>query len=142
MWIVLWDPFLMKKFLKSKICGSHEQCMRPTGVLKSQILPLLFTLFYYSYALVLVHQVLVFKKKKKKKAQTWTHKTWKHWIQTASISIITYQFNQLWFFFFVFLKIMCLQHCYLESWIRNNAKNTILFTIVKCSMWGSKTTLG
>ena len=22
MWIVLWDPFLMKKLLKSKVCGS------------------------------------------------------------------------------------------------------------------------
>ena len=29
-----WDPFLMKKLLKSKICESSEQYMRPTDVLK------------------------------------------------------------------------------------------------------------
>ena len=27
-----WNPLLMKKFLKSEVYGSHEQCMRPTGV--------------------------------------------------------------------------------------------------------------
>ena len=27
---MLWDPFLMKKLLKSVICGTHEQC---TGAL-------------------------------------------------------------------------------------------------------------
>ena len=26
MWIVSWDPFLMKKLLKSKVCGTREQC--------------------------------------------------------------------------------------------------------------------
>ena len=29
-----WDPFLMKKLLKSKICESSEQYRRPTDVLK------------------------------------------------------------------------------------------------------------
>ena len=30
MLIVPWDPFLMKKLLKSEVCGTHEQC---TGAL-------------------------------------------------------------------------------------------------------------
>ena len=29
-----WDPFLMKKLLKSEICESSEQYTRPTDVLK------------------------------------------------------------------------------------------------------------
>ena len=29
---MLWGPFLMKKWLKSEICGSREQCTRPTDV--------------------------------------------------------------------------------------------------------------
>ena len=29
-----WDPFLMKKLLKSKICGSREQCTGLTDMLK------------------------------------------------------------------------------------------------------------
>ena len=32
MWIVPWNPFLMKKLLKSEVCGSHEQCTGPTGM--------------------------------------------------------------------------------------------------------------
>ena len=31
---MLWDPFFMKKLLKSKICESSEQYTRPTNVLK------------------------------------------------------------------------------------------------------------
>ena len=42
----------MKKLLKSEICGSRKQCTRLTNMLKSQILRLLFTLFYCSYVLV------------------------------------------------------------------------------------------
>ena len=34
MWIVLWDPFLMKKLWKVKFMGSCEQCTRPTCVAK------------------------------------------------------------------------------------------------------------
>ena len=29
-----WNPFLMKKLLKSEICGSREQYMGPTDMLK------------------------------------------------------------------------------------------------------------
>ena len=32
MLIVLWNPSLMKKLLKSEICESHKQCMEPTDV--------------------------------------------------------------------------------------------------------------
>ena len=32
--LVSWDPFLMKKLLKNKICGSREQYTGPTDVLK------------------------------------------------------------------------------------------------------------
>ena len=32
--LVSWDPFLMKKLLKSKICGSREQCTGLTDMLK------------------------------------------------------------------------------------------------------------
>ena len=28
---MLCDPFLMKKFMKSEVCGSREQCTRPTN---------------------------------------------------------------------------------------------------------------
>ena len=31
---MLWDPFFMKKLLKSEICESSEQYTRPTNVLK------------------------------------------------------------------------------------------------------------
>ena len=34
MWIVSWNPFLMKKLLKSEICGSRELFMEPTNMLK------------------------------------------------------------------------------------------------------------
>ena len=27
MWIVLWDPFLMKKLIKSEVCGVCKQCI-------------------------------------------------------------------------------------------------------------------
>ena len=30
-----WDPFLVKKLLKSEVYGSHEQYTRPTGVHKN-----------------------------------------------------------------------------------------------------------
>ena len=30
MWIVLWDPFLIKILLKKEICRSHEQCTEST----------------------------------------------------------------------------------------------------------------
>ena len=42
----------MKKLLKSEICRSRKQYTGPTSMLKSQILRLLFTLFYCSYVLV------------------------------------------------------------------------------------------
>ena len=32
MWIVPWNPFLMKKLLKSEVYGSCKQCTGPTGV--------------------------------------------------------------------------------------------------------------
>jgi len=31
---VPWNPFLIKKLLKSEVCGSREQCMGPTCVAK------------------------------------------------------------------------------------------------------------
>ena len=34
MWIVPWDPFLMKKLLKSEICDSRALFTGPTDVLK------------------------------------------------------------------------------------------------------------
>ena len=36
MWIVLWDPFLMKVLLKKDVCGSREQCTRPTRKAKKE----------------------------------------------------------------------------------------------------------
>ena len=42
MWIVLWDPVLMKKLLKNEICGSCVLFTGPTELikrLKSQQLP-------------------------------------------------------------------------------------------------------
>ena len=32
MWIGLWDLFVMKKLLKSEVCGSREQCTGSTDV--------------------------------------------------------------------------------------------------------------
>ena len=31
MWIVSWNPFLMKILLKKEVCGSREQCTGPIG---------------------------------------------------------------------------------------------------------------
>ena len=31
MWIVLWDPFLIKVWVKKDVCGSSEQCTGPTN---------------------------------------------------------------------------------------------------------------
>ena len=31
MWIVSWDPFLIKILLKKKVCGYREQCTGLTG---------------------------------------------------------------------------------------------------------------
>ena len=31
MWIVLWDPFLIKVWVKKDVCGSREQCRGPTN---------------------------------------------------------------------------------------------------------------
>ena len=31
MWIVLWDPFLIKVWVKKDVCGSREQCTGPTN---------------------------------------------------------------------------------------------------------------
>ena len=34
MWIVSWNSFLIKVLVEKEVCGSHEQCMRPTGKAK------------------------------------------------------------------------------------------------------------
>ena len=66
----------MKKLLKSEICRSRKQYTGPTSMLKSQILRLLFTLFYCSYALVYYSCLMNsapgtgLKKKKKKRNRT------------------------------------------------------------------------
>ena len=31
-----WDPFLMEVLLKKEVCGSREQCTKPTGKLKKK----------------------------------------------------------------------------------------------------------
>ena len=96
MWIISCDSFLIKNCWKVKFVGfvnSAEKWM------KSQILRLLFTLFYCSYPLV--HHSwdcscpmnsapgTSLKKKKKEK----TRKTWKCWIQTALMyRLITWKF--------------------------------------------------
>ena len=33
-----WDPFLMEVLLKKEVCGSREQCTKPTGKLKKDAL--------------------------------------------------------------------------------------------------------
>ena len=66
-----WDPFLMKKLLKSKICESSEQYMRPTDVLKmvekSKISATVHAQYMNSS---LCLQLRVPKKKKRKKKNT------------------------------------------------------------------------
>ena len=63
-----WDPFFMKKLLKSEICESSEQCTRSTNVLKmaekSKFSPTVHAQYMNSS---LCLQLRVQKKKKKKR---------------------------------------------------------------------------
>ena len=71
-----WDPFLMKKLLKSKICESSEQYRRPTDVLKmvekSKISATVHAQYMNSS---LCLQLRMPKKKKKGKRKTQKRKT-------------------------------------------------------------------
>ena len=65
----MWGPFLMKKLLKSEICESHEQCTRPTDVLKSQILQLLFMNSVWTVAVTVLFVLETHAKKKRSKTR-------------------------------------------------------------------------
>ena len=69
MWIVSWNQFLMKKLLKSDICGSHKQYMGPTDVIKGQKSKKSRLLFMYSSRCPLLQLT------KKKKKKFWKEKT-------------------------------------------------------------------
>ena len=73
---MLWDPFLMKKLLKSGICGSMNSTLMHCLLRKSQHLRLLFIEQYMNSNRVTPKRV---KKKKKKGTKT---QTWVQWIQT------------------------------------------------------------
>ena len=73
---MLWDPFFMKKLLKSEICESSEQYTRPTDVLKmvekSKISATVHAQYMNSS---LCLQLRMPKKKKKGKRKTQKRKT-------------------------------------------------------------------
>ena len=76
MWIIPWDPFLMKKLLKSEICGPwtvHDMHWLAENCLTSQTLRLLFMHSAWTVAITVKFiSKRMEKKKKKKKTQTQT----------------------------------------------------------------------
>ena len=70
MWIVPWDPFLMKKLLKSEICGSRVLFTGPTDVLKIVEKSKFSTTVHAQYMNSSLCLQLRVKQKKKKKGKT------------------------------------------------------------------------
>ena len=77
---MLWDPFLMKKFLKSEICGSMNSTLMHYLLQKSQHLQLLLNEQYMNSNRVTPKRVE--KKKKRNKNPACKTQTWVQWIQT------------------------------------------------------------
>ena len=77
-WIVSWDPFFMKKLLKSEICGSYELCTGPTNVLKMLKSQNFWLLFMHSTWTVAFVSNYACNQKKKKKQEKGKRKRGKH----------------------------------------------------------------
>ena len=72
MWIIPWDPFLMKKLLKSEICGPwtvHGMHWLAENCLTSQTLRLLFMHSAWTVAITVKSVPKRVKKEKEKKEQ-------------------------------------------------------------------------
>ena len=76
MWIVPWDPFLMKKLLKSGICGSMNSARMHCSRWKSQHLQLLFNEQCMNSSRITPKRVKT-KKKKTKKRKEKKNETWR-----------------------------------------------------------------
>ena len=80
-----YDSFLMKKLLKSGICGSMISTLMHCLLQKSQYLRLLFNKHYMNSNHVTPKRM---KKKKRNKNAACETQTWVQWIQTYTIYIL------------------------------------------------------
>ena len=124
MWIVSWNPFLMKKLLKSDICGSHEQYTRPIDVIKKRKSKKNVATIHWTVTAISCCSW----QKKKKEAENATHKrtagfsaiqtgTICHFHQLQEVEIIKlftkgFLFIYLFFIFSFPYKLNCLEFCY------------------------------
>ena len=69
MWIVPWDPFLMKKLLKSEVYGSRALFTGPTGLIKEAEKSTIYGYCSWKMAVRPLNACVAAEEKKKKKKE-------------------------------------------------------------------------